>query len=178
MKQYLDSENHKETRAALRVVGVAVLGVGLIFMAIGLISFFSAFGSFGPPRYFWCVFVGMPLLGIGSMICKFAFMGAVARFAASEVAPVGKDVVNYMVDGTKESVRDVASAIGEGLASARSDSEMLVVRCHKCNANNDADANFCQGCGTALAKTIACPQCKELNDPDAKFCDNCGEPVR
>ena len=55
-------------------------------------------------------------MAIGSGICKFAFMGAVTRYIADEVAPVGKDVVNYMVDGTKDSVRDLAASVSEGIS--------------------------------------------------------------
>ena len=112
---------HTEIRDTLRVVGPAVVIVGLIFTAIGIGSFFSAFGTFEPPRYFWCVFVGFPLMALGIAICMFAFMGAVTRYMADEAAPVGKDVVNYMAEGTKDAVRDVAAAVGEGLrALARS----------------------------------------------------------
>jgi hypothetical protein len=168
---------HTEIRDTLRVVGPAVVVVGLIFTAIGLGSFFSAFGTFEPPRYFWCVFVGFPLIALGIAICSYAFMGAVSRYMADEVAPVGKDVVNYMAEGTKDAVRDVAAAVGEGLRAGGPSQEARVVRCHKCNADNETSANFCKACGAPLAKTKPCPSCGELNDPDARFCDNCGKPV-
>ncbi|MGD0655808.1 MAG: hypothetical protein ABSA16_15830 [Thermoguttaceae bacterium] len=111
---------HSDTRDFLRVLGPLVAGVGLIFTIIGIGNFFASFYSFGPgsfglPRYFWCAFIGLPLLAVGGSICKFAFMGAVTRYIADEVAPVGKDVVNYMVDGTKDSIRDVAAAVSEGI---------------------------------------------------------------
>lgn len=168
---------HKETRTVLRIVGPAVVGVGLLFIIIGLGSFFAAFGTFQPPRYFWCAFVGIPLLGVGGAICKFAFMGAVSRYMAGEVAPVGKDVVNYMADGTKDAVRDVAAAIGEGISAAAGAGEVQVVCCHKCNENNEESANYCKSCGAALLKTKPCAKCGELNDPDARFCDHCGEAI-
>ncbi len=178
MGHHIDSDGHKGTRATLRVIGPVVLGAGLLFAVVGIGSFFSSFGSFGgPPRYFWCAFVGLPLIGLGIAICKFAFMGAVTRYMANEVAPVGKDVVNYMADGTQDAVRDIASAIGEGLSSSQSDREVQVVRCHKCNKNNEASAKFCKSCGVSLSKSVACPKCGELNDPDARFCDNCGQGV-
>jgi hypothetical protein len=147
----------------------------LIFSIIGIGSFFSAFGTFGPPRYFWCAFVGFPLVGLGAAICRFAFMGAVSRYMADEVAPVGKDVVNYMAEGTKGAVRDVAAAVGEGLRAGAASKEVRIVRCHKCNADNEAPANFCKACGAPFTKSKSCPGCGELNDPDARFCDNCGK---
>lgn len=145
--------------------------VGGIFLAIGLISFFSAFGGMGMPKYFWCAFVGMPLLGIGGAITKFAYMGAISRYVASEVAPVGVDVVNYTVDGTRDSIRDVASSIGAGLRGETDDESL---RCSQCGERNDADAKFCDECGTALASTVACQSCLEANDIDSKFCKSCG----
>ena len=70
---------HNDIRDLLRVVGPAVLAVGVLFMIIGVGNFFASFGTFQPPRYFWCAFVGIPLMGVGMAICKFAFIGAVTR---------------------------------------------------------------------------------------------------
>jgi len=73
-----------------------------MFTIVGIGSFFSSFGSLEPPRYFWCVFVGVPLLlAVDMGISTFVFMGAVTRYMANEVAPVGTDVVNYMAEGTR-----------------------------------------------------------------------------
>jgi hypothetical protein len=176
MSQQIDPQ-HTQTRDILRMVGPAVIIVGLIITAIGIVSFFSSFGSFEPPHYFWCAFVGLPLVALGGGICRFAFMGAVSRYMANEVAPVGKDVVNYMAQGTKGAVRDVAAAVGDGLRAGAPSRDVRVVRCHKCNADNEAPANFCKGCGAPLAKTKPCVSCGELNDPDSRFCDHCGKAV-
>ena len=61
----LQSPQQSKIRTALRVGGPLIAGVGLLFMIVALGSFFRALGSFEPPRYFWCAFVGMPLLFIG-----------------------------------------------------------------------------------------------------------------
>ncbi len=169
------SSKQQTIRQLLRVIGPIVVGVGLIFMIIGIGSFFAAFGSFGPPKYFWCAFVGMPILAVGIALCKFGYMGAVARYYAGEIAPVAKDTFNYMADGTQEGVKTFATAVGEGFSSSySSQNSTTILRCYKCNEENDSDAKFCSNCGTALLKSKSCPQCNELNDPDAKFCDNCG----
>lgn len=101
---------------ALRVIGVLMLGTGVVLTAIAFISFFSAFSghSFGPPKGFFLAFIGLPLMGIGGAICKFAFMGSVARYAAGELAPVGRDTFNYMARGTRPGVRNLTSAAREG----------------------------------------------------------------
>jgi hypothetical protein len=169
--------DHAGMRNALRVVGPVVLLVGIGFTLTGVLSFFSAFGNSSrglePPENFWCAFVGMPLVAIGSLICKFAFLGAVARYAANEVAPVGTDVVNYMADGTKDAIRDVAAAVGEGLRSEGSSTPELVVRCKECDTDNDESAAFCDNCGKPLSRPKQCA-CGKLNDQDARFCDSCG----
>lgn len=167
----LDEPRHRDVRKALRIIGPAVAGVGLIFTIIGFASFFSAFGSFGTPRYFWCAFVGLPMLGIGLGLTKFAYLGAVTRYLANETAPVGKDVVNYLAHGTRDAVRDVAAAVGKGL---RGDGEASAAGkvCSGCAAANDADAKFCKGCGAPLTRT--CSRCAVANDGDARFCDACG----
>lgn len=165
--------DHAGKRNALRVVGPIVLLVGIGFTGTCFLSFFLSFGSMEMPKYFWCGFVGVPLVGIGSMICKFAFLGAVARYAANEVAPVGADVVNYMADGTKGAIQDVAAAVGEGFRSGASSTAQLVVRCKECDTDNDESAAFCDNCGNPLSKPKLCA-CGESNDPDARFCDGCG----
>jgi hypothetical protein len=166
---------HNDIRDLLRVVGPVVLAVGVIFMIVGIGSFFASFGSFGPPRYFWCAFVGIPLMAVGGAICQYAFMGAVSRYIADEVAPVGKDVINYMAEGTQDAVRTVASAVGEGLRAGSPGQEAHGIHCPKCDTANEASANFCKSCGAPLARSKPCPACGESNDADARFCDHCGK---
>ena len=104
--------NHKQQNSALKVIGPIVLMIGLIFTAIGMVSFFSAFGnSSGPPRLFWCAIIGLPITGVGVGICKFAFMGKIARYSAGELAPVTKDTFNYMAKETQEGVTDITKAV-------------------------------------------------------------------
>jgi hypothetical protein len=170
---------HSDIRDFLRVLGPLVVGAGLIFTIIGVGSFFSSFGGFEPPRHFWCAFIGLPLMGIGGSICRFAFMGAVTRYIADEVAPVGKDVTNYMVAGTKDSVRDLAVAVSEGISEGvqTHGSQAAAILCPKCDHVNDVDAQFCKNCGSTLSKSRSCPNCSKPNDADARFCDHCGKPL-
>jgi ribosomal protein L40E len=108
-------------------------------------------------------------MAVGVMISKFAFFGAVARYIAGEATPVGKDVTNYIVAETKGSFRDAATAIGEGLRAAKDDRK---TQCPKCGSEQDADAAFCDQCGTSLSRR--CGKCGAINDPNARFCDKCG----
>ncbi len=173
---------HAGPRNFFRVVGPLAAVIGLILIVVGIGSFFakaSRFGDpsdeFGPPKHFWCIFVGMPVLVVGLVLSKFGYMGKVARYVAQEIAPVGKDTFNYMAEGTQDGVRTVAGAIGEGLREGMAgESGAPLVRCYKCNHVVAGDAKFCSDCGASLEKSKPCGQCGELNDPDAKFCDNCG----
>jgi hypothetical protein len=161
---------HSNIRGVLRVVGPLVAGLGLVFTIVGIGSFFAAFGSFGPPRYFWCAFVGMPLLFVGIAISKFAFLGRLTRYVAGESAPVAKDTFNYLAQGTQPGVRAMATAVGQGLQGRGAQAQ-----CAKCGQSNDADARFCRNCGTGLS--MACPACGHDNESAAKFCDACGKPL-
>ncbi len=153
---------HSEIRAALRVFGPLLPMIGGGFLIAALVDFFRAFGGSGPPRLFWCAFVGMPMLGVGVALTKLGFTGAVARYVAGEIAPVGKDTLNYVAEETEEGLEALAGAVGRGLrGQTRGAGTTPGVRCHKCNAVNDAEAGFCSERG-------------ELNDPDARFCDHCG----
>jgi RNA polymerase subunit RPABC4/transcription elongation factor Spt4 len=169
--------HHADKRNAVRVSGIIVLLLGIGFMAIGLINFISAMTGFGSPDLFWCLFVGIPLLFVGVVLCGYGFMGNVARYSAGEIAPVATDTFNYVAEGTQDGVKHIASAIGNGLAgSIGTQAEASTqIRCQKCNSPTDEDSRFCPECGTAMLKTTACPSCNELNDGDAKFCDNCGQ---
>ncbi len=170
---------HQQTRGFLRAIGPLVFVVGLVFTAIGLISFFSAFGSFGgPPQHFWCAFVGLPLMAVGSVISKFAYMGAITRYVANEVTPVGTDVFNTVVSETQESFRDLARTIGTGLRDGRSAGRTPSTGspCGSCGTANAPEARYCKECGVSLASR-RCEHCGDTAPPDARFCDSCGEPL-
>jgi len=165
---------HRQWRGVLRVLGPAVLVVGGVFVLIGLVSFFSAFGSFESPRYFWCVFVGGPLLVVGFALTSYGYMGAIVRYQAGEVAPVGKDTFNYLADGTEGGVRTLASALGGGLAEGFRGDAAPQTQCRACGHPNDSNANYCSACGEVLLKNRSCSSCGEPNDIDARFCHRCG----
>jgi hypothetical protein len=61
---------HQTTRGFFRVVGPAVLLIGVGFIVVGMVDFFRSFGSFGPPTLFWCHFVGIPVLFVGAVMTQ------------------------------------------------------------------------------------------------------------
>jgi len=113
--QNIESSKHRPVRSFLRVAGPVIALVGIVLIVVAFISFFRAMGSYESPKYFWCGFVGMPLLFVGIVMSKFGYFGAVVRYMAAEAAPVAKDTVNYMAEGTQDAVKTVARAITEGV---------------------------------------------------------------
>lgn len=161
-------------RAGLRAFGLLLTAVGGVFTAIGLVSFFGSMSSMhaGPPEYFWCAFVGLPMLGFGTMLLKLGYLGAIGRYVAGESAPVVSDTVNYVAEETRPAMRAVSSAIREGLSGAGEAGQ-----CRSCGQTHDAEARFCDQCGASL-QAPACPSCGRENDADARFCAGCGKAVQ
>jgi len=167
--------NHKLIRAVLRIVGPLTLGVGLIFIAVGLVSFFRSFGSFEPPRYFWCVFVGMPLAWLGAMLSQFGYLGEVGRYVMGEMAPVQKDTFNVVAQGARPGVESLARAMGRGFATVLGKGKAdQGPSCPQCEAPRDALAQFCGQCGASFGKKV-CSGCGQGNPPENHFCGQCGE---
>ena len=112
----IKSPRHNGVRRFLRIGGPLVLAVGGLFALVGFGSFFVSMASHsGPPVLFFCAFIGLPLMFVGSVMCMFGFVGAFSRYIAAEQAPVAKDTINYMADGTQEAVRTVARAAAQGV---------------------------------------------------------------
>jgi hypothetical protein len=143
---------HSTTRSILRTLGPTIVAIGLVLMVIGMGSFFSSFGSFEPPKYFWCAFLGIPLLFVGVAMSMFGFLGSFFRYFFGEAAPVQKDTFNYLAEGTKGGIKTVAAAVGEGLAVGMRGGEKARSRCSKCDHDNDTDARFCKNCGTPFTE--------------------------
>lgn len=120
-------------------------------MVIAFASFARAFNepfsSFDGPRApdgFWLGFLGVPLIGVGSFVTKWAFVGPASRYVAGEVAPA----VSVVADAMRQRA------------------------CPKCGSMQQDTARFCDDCGTSLA--LVCHACGGANEAGAKFCSACG----
>ena len=156
----MEMKDYSKTKKTFRTLGFIILPIGLVLSIIGFIDFFMSFNSMTQPKLFFCLFIGLPLTSIGIIFLILGFMKELNSFAASQSAPVHKDVINYMLDGTREEVNKTINA-----------SKKII--CPECKAENDKYDLFCSTCGHKLKNT--CPKCKAENDADAKFCKNCGE---
>ncbi|MFW6348654.1 MAG: hypothetical protein ACOC2C_08625, partial [Cyclonatronaceae bacterium] len=84
---------------------------------IGIGDFVLSIGSFRIPVFF--IFGGMLalLIPLGLFLTSVGYMGAIARYQAGETMPVAKDSLNYMAEGTHQSLGLAARSIGEGLGA-------------------------------------------------------------
>lgn len=158
-----DQEKHNATKKKLKILGFCLLAIGGIFTVIGFISFFSAFGGNGAPRFFWCAFIGLPMLAGGAMVTTLAYKQEISRFVKNESVPV----INEASEEIAPAIRNVASAVKDGIDGENENF------CPACGASNNEENSFCGKCGKALKKT--CPKCGKSAPADNAFCGNCGE---
>lgn len=156
----MDNNNHEETKKKLKIIGSIILGVGITLSAIGLISFFSVFGSGDFPKLFFLVFPGFPMIGIGASMLSFAYKREIMRYSKNESVPV----INEAIEEVGPTVKKVVS--GEKTSDEKTK------KCPNCGAENPDKNKFCPECGAALDKI--CPTCGNTVDADDKFCPNCG----
>lgn len=158
-------------RTILRIFGPIITIIGIVLLVIAISDFFAAMNSpFGHgPKKFHLGFIGMPSIFVGLVMTSAGYMGTVARYQASQVAPVAKDYTNYMVEGTKESIHTVASTVA---GAFKGETKSF---CPNCGNDLKPDDAFCDNCGKPLASK--CKQCGASNDMDAKFCSKCGNRI-
>lgn len=165
----IETKNHRTAKIILRIIGFILLPIGLTLSIIGLVSFFESANSLGQqkPELFYMLFIGGPLVFIGLACLFISFMKNISSFTASQTAPVAKNVANYIIDGTSDSLSNAASKVFDKIKN----NDVKPV-CPKCGEVNEIGAKFCDKCGSKLFKT--CPKCGEVNDPDSSFCRKCG----
>jgi hypothetical protein len=139
---------HLRVRHVLRIAGPVVLVIGIILTVIGAASILMDSGSFTPDHFGWLSFVGMPLMFVGGVCTLQGYMGATARYAMRENAPVGVDTINYVAEGTQPAMTTMARAVTTGVRQGL-DAQPRTV-CAQCHTANDADARFCKACGAPL----------------------------
>lgn len=111
-------EHNRPIRRVLRFLGFLLLPVGLIFMGIGLVDFFSAFGGDGTPTKFWCLFVGIPLVAAGIGCLQAGYIRAINKYVAGEGVPVMAKSARYVARELrpefKDYVQDLQGVEGPG----------------------------------------------------------------
>ena len=130
---------HEKNKRTLKIVGICVLSIGFILAAIGFISFFSSFSTGETPDYFWCAFLGLPMLAFGGMISMLAFKREIAQYVKNESVPV----INDASEELSPAVRNVASAMKDGFEGDK-------IPCPHCGKQLEKDSVFCNACGKRI----------------------------
>ncbi len=164
---------HPKAKKVLRTFGPIILIVGIILLATSLFDFFTA-DMWSPPTLVFLPFIAMPLMFVGSVMTMFGYMGTVARYQASQMAPLAKDVTNYLLDGTRDSVSQTIGSVVREIKGTKAPEVQAESRkpCPFCGEVPNQTAVFCDSCGRPLTKI--CPTCNHSNDGDAGFCEKCG----
>lgn len=155
-----DRQAHAKTKRRLKIIGILLILCGVGFCTVGFVDFFSAFSGNGMPTKFWCLFCGLPLLGIGISVTILAFRQEITRYVKNESVPVW----NEMGEELRPGVQNLASAVKQGLQSK-------ALTC-VCGTTNPPGSQYCTGCGKPLVCT--CPACKATLPQNSKFCGSCG----
>ncbi|ANH37150.1 hypothetical protein I601_0700 [Nocardioides dokdonensis FR1436] len=135
------------TRTALRVGGAVLLLVGVVVFGWGAYTVFTYEGFDGPPGLAILAFLGgLPMIGLGLGALNMSTIGAQSRYVAGETMPTVKQSAAYLTDG--EGILGVGRTAGD---RAPAGSAAAGPYCRSCGVRNDADARFCDGCGTSLA---------------------------
>ena len=158
------------TKLGLKVLGFIFTAGGLTCTVIGSASFFSALGSGELPTLFWLLIAGLPMLTIGASLLTFGFRKELSA-TAIQIARAGENsptVAAQIVQKGENSPIEPAPLPEQTPKKA-------TLRCPECGAENDAELNFCEQCGSELTKP--CPHCGKPVGAHAAFCGHCGKKI-
>lgn len=152
------NKKHERTKLILKIIGPIVAAAGLACTVAGFADMIISTNKSEMPQMFWLTILGLPLLGVGLMICMAAFRREIAKYVKNEAVPV-----------INEAGSEITPAVSAVATAARAGGKNVCPHCGKANTDG---AKFCRHCGGAI-KTM-CPHCK-TEVADGEFCENCGE---
>lgn len=158
------------TKLGLKVLGFIFTAGGLTCTVIGSASFFSALGSGELPTLFWLLIAGLPMLTIGASLLTFGFRKELSA-TAIQIARAGENSPTVAA----QTVREGENSPIEPALLPEQTPKKATLRCPECGAENDAELNFCEQCGSELAKP--CPHCGKPVGAHAAFCGHCGKKI-
>lgn len=158
------------TKLGLKVLGFIFTAGGLTCTVIGSASFFSALGSGELPTLFWLLIAGLPMLTIGASLLTFGFRKELSA-TAIQIARAGENLPTVAA----QTVREGENSPIEPASLPEQTPKKATLRCPECGAENDAELNFCEQCGSELTKP--CPHCGKPAGAHAAFCGHCGKKI-
>ena len=104
------SNNHGKFKKAMKIAGLILLAIGIVFIVIGVADFAHAFKSEEKPEKFWTFFVGFPLFAFGAMCTMIGFHREIVKYMKDETMPV-----------TKEAAKELKAALTEENGAKKTD---------------------------------------------------------
>ena len=145
-------------RTLFRVLGVVLMGTALVLFGLAIADFFGAsdmsggpapgepgFADWvekemnGEPTKGWMFFLGLPFFVLGGVFLQLGFAGATARYMADEYSPA--------IQRVSQDLGLRGDEVSTGSAAAAASGPY----CRSCGRQNDADARFCDSCGTSMS---------------------------
>lgn len=111
------SKNHEKFKKTMKIAGLTMLAIGIVFIVIGAVDFAHAFGGEDGPKKFWVFFVGFPLFAFGAMCTMIGFHREIVQYMKDETMPVTKEAAKEIKAALTED--DGANQSNGGAASAR-----------------------------------------------------------
>lgn len=157
-----DMEKHKKTKTILKITGISLIAVSLVFIIMGFIDVFSVMSKqdMRMPKIY-LLMIGFPLFAVGMTLTINGFRREISTYVKNESVPVFNEMGKEIVPGV--------SAISGAVFNK-------AVICPKCNEVNEAGSKFCKKCGEPLQKV--CVNCGHVLDAGSEFCPQCGVRVR
>ena len=139
-------------RKATYYLGMVLIIVGVITIIISMLSFMNSFGkhtniSQGPPASMSSFFIGMIIIGVGSIIQNIGKRGMAGSGTVLDPEQARRDMEPFsrMAGGM------VQDALEETTILPNKESERVVlIKCRDCSTLNEEDAKFCKQCGKPI----------------------------
>ena len=139
-------DNYESKKRILKIVGICLLAVGVIFIIVGAINM----GNFSS-NLFVMFPIGLFASGIGGMLLMFAFRREIMKHQAKDYAPILKELKQeVMPDSNVVVCSDCGTANELGSKFCKECGKSLRKTCPYCNAEVNNDSKYCNKCGRAL----------------------------
>ena len=139
------SGDYTDAKKIMRIVGIILLVVGIIFAAYGF-TFFGKHGdSFEESSSYgntWFIFTGIGMFSVfvGIVLLKFSLIRPISKYIATEASPAITTASHAIGKGLKES----------GAMGSSAPKEVIRIKCPHCGYLESEDAEFCSKCSKKI----------------------------
>ena len=111
-KDYLNEEQYKKTKKKVSLIGILLICVGLLLAIVGYVTTFTMHSE---TDLFGLMFLGMPMLFIGTFLTVVSHMREISAFTAQQQMPIAKEGVEKMAPSVGVAAKEIAKGVKEGL---------------------------------------------------------------